>query len=661
MELGAAWVVMVYVRNPLLLPARARPRSRSFSLQLVLPTLLAVAGCAGTSPAPSIPPPALAEPASATTARVAPVPAEESGYVCPVERVASVLSEHANLRYYPEKLTRELSAVAIGEREVSCSIEHVYEECEATPGECAVKGDEARRELGALMLTALGELASDDGLGLLLQLDGRGVYQAGTAAERVLERRMGAAIEGASCQPPSTDEVAATRASLKSFAVIERRGGRWSARAATTSELDDLAYFLTAVASAGPEVGVSADNVSASWVKAKGAKTAADEERDRLFQELSLARKRGDLASVQASASAYLETLGYPETLRAAEEGNYSWGGARYSYVMRDLAFALELGGQHAAAADLYRRANPGGGACGTSDSYRWQQQVEGVIRTSEAAGQCRAVVAERLLDINFDGLHGSTLKPVNESYGLRRLAEAGFDVVRLYRGAVVTRNRELDPETIERILQAAPAKLRDAALARLKTHGAEDWERRVYAAEGLADTGRDGAIPALTNVLASASPALRKRVIKALGQLTARRQIGPCPEDTLSGYGMGGSNIWSRRVHPLGTTCKDQLSDADAGKLARELHRYLGDDDAAVREVTAETLGKLASPTSVGPLKRRLNDPKVTHYTGECHSDFSNPECVPGYGVRDAARESIARIKQLKAEMKQRRAGASG
>lgn len=583
----------------------------------------------------------------------------EPVFVCPVERVAGVLGEHENLRYYPDKLLSELRAASIDERELICSIDHVYDTCAAASSECALEGD-AREELGALMLTALGELAGDAGLAVLMQLDGRGVYEAGAAAERVLERRMGAAIRGASCQPPTADELAATRASLASFAVIERRGSGWIARAATTTELDDLGYFLTAVAASGPEVGASADNASASWTNAKGAKTAEDVERDRLFQELSLARKRGDLAGVQASASAYLETLGYPATLRAADEGNYSWGGARYSYVMRDLAFALELGGQHEAAADLYRRANPGGGACGTSDSYRWRQQVEGVIRTSEAAGRCRAVVAERLLDIDFDGLHGSALEPASESYGVRRLAEAGFDVVRLYRGAVMTRNRDIGDAAIERTLKAAPPVLRDAALARLKAHGVEDWERRVYAAEGLADTGRDAAIPALTGLLAGASPALRKRVIKALGQLTARRQIGPCPEETLGGYGVGGSSSWSRRVHPLGMTCKEQLTDKAAGELARALHPYLGDDDVAVREATAETLGKLASPSSVGPLKRRLNDPKVTHYTGDCRGDFSNPQCVPGYGVRDAARESIARIKQLKAEQQQRRrAGA--
>ena len=192
------------------------------------------------------------------------------------------------------------------------------------------------------------------------------------------------------------------------------------------------------------------------------------------------------------------------------------WGGARFSYVMRDVAMAAELEDEPALAAELYRRAAPGGGACGTSVSYRAQLQTRGLIRSEEARGRCRAVIAERL------GY------PDEEAYGPARLADAGYDLPRLYRGALLTRHRERPRVELEAAIERAPVHRREAALARLSARGPEAWESRVSAVEGLANySGRAGMEHELT-LIDRADAALRVRLISAIGSAASAARSAP-------------------------------------------------------------------------------------------------------------------------------------
>ncbi|MFY0541563.1 hypothetical protein [Nannocystis pusilla] len=193
---------------------------------------------------------------------------------------------------------------------------------------------------------------------------------------------------------------------------------------------------------------------------------APDPENDRLAAAAGDAKARGDVVGLVQHGRAYLARLGFPGPVNGRAESHWAWGGARYSYVFRDLALGAELLGDPTLAGQLYRRADPGGGMCGTSVSYRWSEQVRGAIRSAERAGDCRVAVAERLLDV--DGPRDMYPKPAPDSmdYGPARLAAAGFDVARLYRGALLTAGRDAEPAVLRAALERAPEPLRAVALS---------------------------------------------------------------------------------------------------------------------------------------------------------------------------------------------------
>ena len=462
------------------------------------------------------------------------------------------------------------------------------------------------RALAELLIDAARYAGTIEAAPALLQLERHGYSGASRTLDRVLARHAGAVATG--CAPPSPEEVASTRTQLTDFAVIERRGEDLTARAPTESELEDLAYFYAAIADAGAPVGSSDDVVARLGMPAptalhRGARNgaAAAARKDHLYA-LSDALETGDLQSGQAHAVAYLESLGYPDRIDGSLEADRTWGGPRFAYVMRDLARISEVVGEVEIAADLYRRATPGGGACGSSVDYRRGKQLRGLIRSEERAGRCQRVVAERLLDWDHD--FADDERPAAERYGPARLAEAGWDVQRLYRGALLTRNRGEQRDGIEAALRALPSSMAAAALRRLDTMGPEHWEYRVRAAEGLADVAKADAIDPLASTLAVASNDLRGRILEALGDLTVRHWAGPCPEG-FGTIGMGSfSNVWSRQVSALGHSCETQLDDDAADALARRLVPYLGSGNPAVTRAALETTGSLAAPNSRSVLR---------------------------------------------------------
>jgi HEAT repeat protein len=500
----------------------------------------------------------------------------------------------------------------------------------AAPDACPqVVGEPATKELA----DALGELGTPASASVLLQLDRRGLYTADLALTKILAREMAAAIPSAACAPPSADEVAAARRDLGDFMVLRGRG----AAPPTPAELDDLAYFFAAVAHAGPQVGV-APELPGGGPLAPAA--APDPALERLADALRAAQAAGDVRGVATHARAYLERLGYPGPLRAAGETTWAWGGARYSYVLRDLALASEVLGDVDLAGRLWRRADPGGGACGTSTSYRWSQQIEGAIRAAERAGDCRPAVAERLLDVDGPTRRGST--PDALDYGPARLAAAGFDVARLYRGAVLTAGRDQDLAVVRAALERAPQPHRAAALRRLAQRGPEAWDRRVFAVEGLADAAGRAALPVLQRLLVDAPASLRPRVLSTLGQLATRPSVDPCDPDE-HGFLFGEwSSQWSRRVAALGERCETSLRLDASGALVRAVTPWLADADPDVRVAAAEALGRIGHRDALPALRARLRDP---HRPGG--QTCTDGVCVPYYPVREAAREAVAAIRE--------------
>ncbi|MDC0715522.1 HEAT repeat domain-containing protein [Nannocystis bainbridge] len=497
----------------------------------------------------------------------------------------------------------------------------------------ALQSDEPAR----ILLDTLGEIGVLADAPLLLRLDAVSIYQAERSLEAILTRAMADAIPKARCAPPTRSELATARLALADFAVLRRHGDVLQGDAPTPAELDDLAYFFAAVADTGPEVGRTRE--------AGGARkpAAPDPESDRLAAAVADAKTRGDVAGLVQHGRAYLARLGFPGPLDSSAETHWAWGGARYSYVFRDLALGAELLGDPTLAGELYRRANPGGGMCGTSVSYRWSEQVRGAIRSAERTGDCRVAMAERLLDV--DGPRDMYPKPAPASidYGPARLAEAGFDVARLYRGAILTAGRDGEPAEVRAALERAPEPLRSAALARLARRGPEAWEARVHALEGLADVVGRPAVAELERMLPLLADGPRQRALEAIGELADRPAWDPCDPDEAGIYFSSYSSQWSRHVTSLGDSCDTVLRLHEAGPLALSLTAWLADANPDTREAAAAALGKIGHRAALPALRASKRDRFYPDDSKRC--DDGN--CHIYFPVREAAAEAIVAIRE--------------
>ena len=478
------------------------------------------------------------------------------------------------------------------------------------------RGDAARTLLGLF-----GIVGTRDSLPLLYRLEVRGFLDAGQAREAVLRRELVASVGRARCVP-TKDELRAARARLDDFAVLRLREGRLIAQRPTDSELDDLGYFLAAAPEAGAPIGESQE-------QAADTRSAAQKNPplDAAYKELTQAQMRGDLRGVDAAARRYLTLLGYPGPLKTFEENHHGWHSSRFSRVMREWAKVKELLGEPGAAAELYQRAHPNDGICGTGADLVLQAQFQGFIRTKERQAGCRAVLPERLLEQSGPGDEGA--------YGPARLRNAGFEVARLYRGALVTLNRDIPPAELERILAQADEPLRSKALQRLRKLGPEAWEARVHALEGVADTLRKASIDLLLQAVSDGGPEARRRALAALGRLVERT-----PWDVCKGE-LGGaiSSNWSRPIEPLATKCGRALEEAERRVLAGRLIPFLASTDGTTRAATADALGRLGTPAARDALAALSTDPFTSgYYLGETPGVET-----PIYPVREAAARGLA------------------
>jgi hypothetical protein len=150
---------------------------------------------------------------------------------------------------------------------------------------------------------------------------------------------------------------------------------------------------------------------------------------------------------------------------------------------LRALALAAEMEGEIAVAAEHYRRADPLATTEPYTESELFGLQIRGLIRTTERSSGCGPVVPERLLDWDRDHPFERRMTPdarAQLGYGPDRLAAAGFDVPRLYRGARVTHDREA--RTLQAAIDRGPVELRSPALSRLARVGLEAWHARIGA-----------------------------------------------------------------------------------------------------------------------------------------------------------------------------------
>lgn len=497
----------------------------------------------------------------------------------------------------------------------------------ACPGTCETL--QAHAELFDRLARALGQLGAPRHAGSLLRAAMRGSFAASQALDDLRMHAMVQALPRARCEPPTVAELTRAATDLADFAVMRVRSGVLTAESLEPHEREDLAYFLAAVADAGREVGgpveVTRNARGVGSPPGTPATPATPDPKEPLRTEalaqVQLATRAGDLAGAVAAGRRYLASFGYPAAIDGAADPDQAWGGARHNFVMRDVAELAELTGDITLAHDLFRNADPGGGMCGTSYWSYWKTQVGGVIRTAERLGGCRPVIAERLLDVDVDADDATTPDP--EGLGTARLAAAGFDVPRLFRGAMLTLGRD-DEDSLRRALEAAPAPLRSAALARLARRGREDWARRVYAIEGTAATGDRRTLTMLAGMLDTLTPADQARVAATIGAAAKRPPFDPCAPDLLGGFSSG-SNIWTRPVPALGRRCATSLTLAQSGTLARALLPLVEHRDPQVQGAAIEALGKLA----VGATRPTLRKLARTTPRRPCEDEAS---CVPHY-----------------------------
>jgi hypothetical protein len=476
---------------------------------------------------------------------------------------------------------------------------------------------------------------------LLVRLEARGYYRSIRAIERVLERRM-VAGQGA-CAPPSDAEIQAARASLADFAVVEPapRAGGLRARKPAERELSELAYLVAAVSGAAPEVGMATEDPTAQRLPEDHPDVAA---RAGLEESMRQALLDGDLARHARAAEAYLKSLGYPGPIRSAEDLRPRWGGQGFSFVMRDLARSAEIAGRYELAEALYRRAAPGGGSCGTSTASRREAQLYGAIRSAEQRRGCRGVVAERLFTVSFD---------LHKNYGPERLAAAGFDVPRLYAGALLTLGRD-DPASLERALRSDPD-----ALARLGRLGPEAWATRLRAVGGYADTAGAAGIDRLLALTEHAPPGEIVELLRVIALVAEDRGHDPCAPGGRLGWRRSSKD--TRNVRGVMSVCATRIDKDRFARAVRKIAAMAGHADPTVREAVALALGRMGSPLGRGTLQQLARDP----FDGGgqvCITRGDEPAvCEPNRPVARAAREALEALGEADKARAERRVGSAG
>ena len=267
--------------------------------------------------------------------------------------------------------------------------------------------------------------------------------------------------------------------------------------------------------------------------------------------------------------------------------------------------------------------------------------QIEGAIRTSEQLrGPC-AALPERLFGVGFD---------LRDAHGPEGLT--AVDASRLYRGALVTRSRELLEEGTTLVASRSD---REAFEQRRSRRGAEPYAKRVRALRGFADQAGKGSVSLLLEI-AAREPALQQEVFDALAALL-RDYGNVCP--ATEGIGYGGwfaSSSGTRSIQSIMTACETRPPLDVLTEVVRAASASAGSADPRVREEVAQLLSALADPRGRPALARLATD--TFHSGGEiCHGDDEARVCEPHYPVRHAAREGLERLEEIEGRRREARA----
>jgi hypothetical protein len=240
-------------------------------------------------------------------------------------------------------------------------------------------------------------------------------------------------------------------------------------------------------------------------------------------------------------------------------------------------------------------------------------------------------------------------------------LQQAGFDVARLYRGALLTANREAEPD-LRAALARVPGRPGADGLARLARRGVEDWARRTRAIPGYADTARAAGLPRLLEIAKRAKDAEQAEAIDAIGQLLEDHGHDPCIPGEHWGFGRGSSAL-PRDVGNVMTECATRVDALTVRKVVTALSPLAASPSPVVRETLAEALGRMAAVVGRPALGVLAKD---TFGSGEiCTStDSGKDKCEPNRPVRRAATEAleaIARAEQVRAEQRKQAASGAG
>lgn len=430
-----------------------------------------------------------------------------------------------------------------------------------------------------------------------------------------------------SCSAPTREEVSAKRSTLDDFLVIRTMGPRLVAQVPTDSELDDYAYFLAAIEGTGQEIGASEEH-QASYSRERPREDQKSE-LSAIWKRIDRAATLGRDGEVIEQAEAYLHLLGWPGRIASGQETDVGWGHSRYSEVMRILAREYRKKGRLDEAVDLLRRSDPGGGPCGTGYAYVLARHIEEVIDVEEQRGTCRAAVPGRLWS------------PQPRSTDVLR--QRGFDVPRLYRGALVTlgRPRESARPPAQSVREAGAPGIR--AIARLDRLGREIWWDRVRAIEGFAiESGKD-AVDELALLAARPGPAyVTGHALAALKSLVER---GSCHQQGDEFVFTSGGDCWPfevcREVEHL--ACEAMPSDSMRESLVHRISILERHPSVQVRETLASALEAMGTPSAVPILERLAKDPTVT---GTVTDDKGQRPYLP---IADRAREALERLRDRK------------
>jgi len=620
-----------------------KPFVQAKELGFLLALGVTLHGCARPTPSPPV---VVALPAPKPTPRAKPS-APLSPEAARAEAKSLVAKAGLTSGYVDQVGSLRAKAVGLTEDRATNLLEALARPCldanDAERAACKELGTEANgsEQVVAALLGVLGWAIPSTApsgvprpsLRLLVSLEARGVWRATVALREVLKRRTEAAL--GPCVPPTASEIAQASASLVGFVVIDgpsprSRIGPWRVHAPTPSELADLAYFYAAIAEQGPEVGLSQEDHTSP---AKPPDDPAVLERKLWASQMKTALSDGDLETHAKLADAYLGSLGFPGPIRTREDGDVRWGGEGFSFVLRDAARTHELLGHDGKAAELNRRARPGGGMCGTSTDSQRNDQRRAILRATERTTGCRAALADRLYGLDRDPWTGPS-----------RLARAGFDVEKLYRGALLTKNRD-DRAILETAFAASKRAgngIGADAEDRLVRLGTEDWVSRVRAIEGYADTARKGALDILFALAERGAALSRARAIHTIGRLVQDVGYDPCNKSDRRGWGVGSTE---RVVTSVMHTCEGSLDPREQSRVAARLGALAGSSEVELRTAVAEALGKTGAPSARPFLVLLEKDPSLA--VGEIctYVESGPPVCGPNFPVRRAAQAALVEL----------------